>query len=753
LSRVGFLAVLLGAVGCAQNHRADGASSGGDVALGADGDVDGDGNVANCDDDAAPGDALSPEDLPEPLEGTQASRALGFKLYYRERVRRMLTPMNRLLLGGDLTFANYICNQQVQKSGNAWQVSYGPCDNNANGLLTFNTLHGYRKLGGRELELTLLRELNGMAFVEGVTGHPGVTSREALPNWRLQVDGSSGAISRTRSGISVTPPVTFSSALESELLHTFWDDVQFTYRTEPTDWQFTVHPLVRLDQYAFTFVFSGLPRFVRISNCCSSWIYSEQGTWQGAVWGNHNSRDNFADQSLGFLAAMDLADDPNVPADLRQAALAAAAAGHRVGDSIINSGYALMTVPETGAYSALIPGGASRPDGRTNEGPLGTINYCQAAYLAQALSTSGLSLPFAEVTLDSGLAPDQEALLDLLNLLGIATPVGSTLTCRTIDDASIGGTWGELLEKRVNGRPWYEAAIELVQVDREFFHARFTDWADSMEQLELTTMAVLEYARLTGKAELYEATHQSLANQFQVHRVFVALGYAVDAEAPDPGIVAQAAWQLYMVAVRERAYGIAAPDIDLTNLAYAESHNQAIEALENFSDTVPRPLLADSEIAQRIEAVLAGAAIDEPQNVERYRNRFFLGGVLHQPPLKRDGDNYKVVDAHGNWTPLANSNFVEIGGFSPFFELNLCGLAPDTLSCSWARLGCARPDLDNSGMVDAADVSLLALRSSTYAGQVCQRANQWCNGADFDHSGSIDGEDTAFMEAAQGCIR
>ena len=40
------------------------------------------------------------------------------------------------------------------------------------------------------------------------------------------------------------------------------------------------------------------------------------GAWEGAYWGNHNSRDNFTDYALGFLAAMEAAATPGLPADL-----------------------------------------------------------------------------------------------------------------------------------------------------------------------------------------------------------------------------------------------------------------------------------------------------------------------------------------------------------------------------------------------------------------------------------------------------
>ena len=91
---------------------------------------------------------------------------------------------------------------------------------------------------------------------------------------------------------------------------------------------------------------------------------------------------------------------------------------------------------------------------------------------------------------------------------------------------------------------------------------------------------------------------------------------------------------------------------------------------------------------------------------------------------------------------------------SPDFlqSIALCTNAPHIVDCSWARLGCAAPDLDDSGGVDAADLALFEAAWTVHGdGAACDDAG--CDGADVDGSGVLDASDRAFIEAADGCTR
>jgi len=84
----------------------------------------------------------------------------------------------------------------------------------------------------------------------------------------------------------------------------------------------------------------------------------------------------------------------------------------------------------------------------------------------------------------------------------------------------------------------------------------------------------------------------------------------------------------------------------------------------------------------------------------------------------------------------------------------MCALAPTVLDCSWAVLGCERPDLNDDGTVNQDDRDLFDAAWATYGPPdptPCDDGNGWCDGADLDRSGLLDDEDQDFMEAADGC--
>lgn len=715
--------------------------------------------LASCGGEDSPLGPDLPDGQVSTAERNVEARANAFRLYYRERVERVLLSYNRFAAVADSVAAATINKQAIARSGNTFEVVPGPNDNNSIGQAAFDAYHAYKTLGGRPLALTCIRLFEGLTFIEGVSGHPGLTCREALPGWTLTMDGVNGTVSRVRDGAPVASPVPTPPGLEQEILSTFYDGVVITYRADPSEYYFTFKPVNELEAFAITFVFSGLPDFLRISNCCSSWMKSQVGHWAGGFWGNHNSRDNFPDLALGYLAARECAADPNADEDLRLAAQRAAEAGARIGDSIMAHGGALMTVDEHHDYDVLEPSGQVRPDGTTEWQDLGSMASCQMAYLAQALSTEGLSWPPPPVPLPGAL--ETMFLYELMHDLGFCFPL-PVRNCDCIDDAYLGKTWGEALEMEILGFPWYKVADFISQLDPDLFPELLGGMMDDFKEMELAVVAIGYYAQISGKPEVYESAIESLANLIGLQRILACLVYDVldDPELSQAMVEASARGgkadpleslrsggeeMLYLAVVFSRMFGLDAPDEDLLGFAPAESQNDWIESQLYRGDTSPWPLLSDEEIRSRIEA---GLEHKEPWIQERYHERFGETG----PPVRRAGEGYEAIGPDGEWGPAENPRHEWFGGFKLFFELPLCTFDPSTLDCTWAAMGCVRADLDGSGAADGDDLAIFQAAWEQYGpGATCSEADDWCGGADLDRSGLLDEEDPAFMDAAQGC--
>jgi len=702
------------------------------------------------DDDAADDGGYSVDFTRPP---SNEARAAAFKLFYRERTNRILTSYNRFGMVGDLGWATTISKHAIARSGDEFEVVTGPNDNNTIGYSVFTTYQMYKALGGRELELTLIRMFEGLAFLEAVTGHPGLTVREALPGWTMVVDGANDEVVRYRNGEVVEPPWTYPDELEQEILDTFYDGIAITYREDPSEYYFNFKAINELEAFAITFVFAELPNFLRISDCCSSWMITKKGEWIGAFWGNHNSRDNLPDLAIGYLTAMDCAQDPDVPDDLRQAARRAAEAGLRVGDTIVAYGNKLMTVGEFGSYDDLIVSGERRPDGTYEWQDLGSMAGCQRAYLAQALSSDGLHYPVPRIPLPGSYVT--EALQELFKLLGIELPA-PTGYCEKIDEALAGITWEDVLEFEILGQPWYEVAHLLAQLYPELFPELLGSMVDDFNESELAVAALCYYAQIAGEDQIFYLAKQTLEHFVTLHRILVDLVYAASGGG---GLPAGYGWHdegsfadwsknaeenLYTAAIYARMFGLDAPDEDFGGFALGESRNQWIESQLTRGDTSPWPLMSDAEIESRI---LQRLAQKEPWIQDRYWARFSDG-----PPVRRAGDGYEAVGPDGNWMPTENPRHEWFGGFKLWFEVPLCVFDPWTLDCKWAAIGCARVDLDGSGVVDESDRVLFEAAWQDHGeGASCSDDNDWCSGADLDHSGVLDEDDQAFMDAAMGC--
>jgi len=702
------------------------------------------------DDDTYTDDDTGDDDTPEPPV-TNEARADGFRLFYKERVERMLLSWNRYGMVGDAAFGVNIGKTAISIDGNEQEIVKGETDNNDIGASIYATWNAYNNIGGRDAELTLIRQFEGLAFYEAVSGGEGFTSREVIPGWTRVMDGVSDTVTRTRYGTPVTPPVTYPPALELEILDTFFDGLIFTYRENPMEYYWTFKPVNEMGDYAVTYVFSDPPNFLHISNCCGSWKFNQSGEWDGGFWGNHNSRDNFPDMSMGFLAAMDAVTNHrrDLPADVLDAAENAVEAGNRIGDRICSDDHVQMTIDEDGD---LVPGGEVRPDGRTEWQDLGSFASCPMVYLAQAISTDGLDVPLQPSPMPGAI--ETSALRQLFTLIGLPNFPLPVIKCYSIDDAFIGMTWEEILSMEIFGAPWYEIALVIAEIFPDLFPELLGSTGDDFKEMELAVAALCYYADLTGKDDLLEEAKDALSNLIELHWILAELVYGV-ADSPFrelpqevyDELVESTEEHLYVAAVVGRLYGIEGPVEDLDNFSIGESRNNYIEAQLNRGDTSPYPLRDDTEIMAIIQNELDGKVDKEPWIVERYWDRFESG-----PPIVRDGDGYQVQDYAGDWAYVDNIDHAMYSASKLMFEMALCTKSPWTLSCDWAALGCERPDLDADGGVDADDRTLFDAAYATYSGQTCDAGNSWCEGADLDHSGAADQDDIDFIEAATGCV-
>lgn len=709
----------------------------------------------SCHEGGTKSDGIDGEQEPRP---PVEARAEAFGLFYREQTERILLAFNRFAVADDAVPATVFGKHAIAREGNIFEVVPGPNDNNAIGYSVFTTYQAYKVFRSRDLALSLIRLFEGLVFFEAVSGHPGITSREVLPGWTRVMDGVNGTIERTAGGVPVTPPVAYPEDLEAEILETFYDGVVFTYRENPLEYYYNFKAVNEIGDFAHTFVFSQPPDYLTISNCCSSWMITKTGPWEGAFWGNHNSRDNFSDLAFGYLAAWECSEDPEADADVRASAARAWEAGRRIGDNIVDHGMTIMTVGEAGGYDELIPSGEVRPDGETEWQDLGSMASCQMAYLAQAISSEGLDWPPPAIPLPGSI--EHEYLADLFEQLGIILPLPER-HCFCLNGAYLGKSWGDLLQMEILGFPWIEVAEVLSCFVPDLFPNLFGGMMDDFNELELGAAGVCYYARLAGKPDLYDSARDALSELLDVHRILAELVYDIliddDRSAwmveismdgrvndPRPAMIKDSGEQLYTAAVLARMFGIEASEEHFEDFALGTSRNAWIEGQLARPDTVPWPLLTDDQIEARIEESLARK---EPWIVDRYREAYPDG-----PPVRRAGDGYEAIGPDGEWMATENPRHEWFGAFKLWFEIPLCLFDPFTLDCSWALLGCSAADIDGSGLADEADRTLFNDAWEEYGeGARCTESNAWCDGADLDRSGRLDTEDRFFMEAAQGC--
>ena len=693
------------------------------------------------------------DDIPfEPWVNPDA-RADAFRLFYRERLDRTLLAYNRFLLVNDVVPAHTLGSTNIARSGDVYDIQLHPVDNNEIGTSAFNTYAAETVFRSRGLSLTLIRQFEGLAVAEEVMGIPGLTCREWQTGYTTTIDGPSGEITRTRDGVPAEPAEAYPSALEAEIVDAFFADGTFTYNAEPTDHYFTVESITRPQDYAVTLVFEEMPDYLRISNCCSSFMVSKLGPFAGYFWGNHNSRDNMPDFALGYFAACVAADDESLDADVRSSAARACASGRRIGDSIVENGYNMMTVSEFEPYDAdhLIVAGELRPDG-TDEGLewLGSMNSCQMSYMAKAMSSSGLSSPDEQVRTPG--AYELLAIKYLFELIGIELPDTAAKTCRFIDDGYFGMTWGEILDKKVFGASLWNLVDAMMHLVPDTVVPLVKELTDATHQPEKSAYALVYYARTSGKGDLLQEARETLYHIVEIQRrgAMLLLDWAYEQDEPPADIINKANSELVVAAQYAHAAGVGSDLFDPQGFARANGYQNALEAVLNRGDSTPRTLWTDEQIWARIEDELDGYS-DRPNVYDRYFERF---PTPDDRPIWRDGDGYRVIDVDGEWQSIPNISHQGFGGVHLWDTLPICALEPTVLDCEWAAIGCARPDLDGSGAVDSADRDLFDDAWQEYAqpgGDPCAEANDWCAGGDLDRNGELESDDIAFVDAAMGC--
>ena len=670
---------------------------------------------------------------PAPVAATRA-----FRLYYRERVERAIVAYNRFMLFGGTTFGSTIGKVGVSRTGDQWEVVPGPNDNNHIGASVWATWYAYKVFRSRTLALTLIRMFEGLAFLEAISGHGGVTARMVYPGWTRSVDGVAGTVQLTRLGDPAVPPVPPDANLEKEVLAAFFDGVRITYRENPEDILLNYMPVQEVGPYSVTYSFSMLPHYLRVSDCCTSLMRTPAPhPWEGAFWGNHNSRDNFPDLGLGFVAAMATKDDEEADQDLRMAAARAWEAGRRIGDLIQTHDGKLMTVDEHHPYDTLVVAGALRPDGETEAEDLGSLSDCQMVFLARALSSAGLGLPLPVLPAPGSVEKFFAGLLGEDS--GCAEP-GEIQQCTNLGDAYCGKTWGNIHELEIAGTPWLELARSLEEETPGTAELLMGSFQDDFHEKTLASLALVDYARTAGDEALLEAGLTAVADITRLMRTFADIIYT----RTNPG---QRTRKRYQAALVDAQAGLEVEWSDLDDFAPALQQIERLEAMLDLQETTVKALLTDEEILQIVEERLA----DRSKTVrDRYRDAYG-----ETPPVRRSGEGY---EARGHregelwpWAPVDNPNHFHLGHVELLEALPLCITNPELLDCTWARLGCERPDLNQDGQVDEVDQGLFDEGSVQHMSVSCGLENEWCGGADLDRSGIVDETDTAFMKAAAGC--
>ena len=611
-------------------------------------------------------------------------------------------------------------------------------------MTAFTVWQAYKLYRSRPFAVAAARLFRGIAFLEAVSGHPGMTARMVYPGWTRVVDGVAGTVSRTRNGAPAASPWSAPEGMESEVLQLFYDGVTVTHRENPQEFYFSYKPAQNPVSFAVKHSLTG-PGFLRGSDCCSSLMrVPDDYPWAGAYWGNHNSRDNLPDLGLGVVAAMEAAADEEADPIVREAAALAVEAGRRIGD-LVQEHAAVMTVDEHHGYDELNPSGTIRPDGLVEEEDLGTLSDCAAVYLSRAISTAGLALPVPELPVPGSI---EKLIFSSFGNQSDCEFPGEEPTCTALDQGYCGRSWDGLAEVKFIGQPWLDVVRAAEKAKPGGAESLIGSFQDDFYEKASGLFSISYYARIRGddalRAEAEEALHQLVELLRELAEIIFA--------ATRPEMVEQRGYELGLV---EAYAGLPVAAVDFASFAIAERRLAAIEALLDLPEATPKPLLTDEQLKSAIESRLAAG-----EEVHRQRYRDAYGD---QPPIRRAGDVYEArgfPEAEHPWRAVPPMRHEQIGHGEPdirrignlylFDALPLCTARPDLLDCRWAALGCARVDLNDDGEVDEADRSAF---DAAPRDTPCGADNEWCGGADLDRSGEVGPTDEAFLVAATGCRR
>lgn len=657
-----------------------------------------------------------------PVNPEAATR--GFKLYYKERLSRALTAYNRYQMIGDASFALGTGNPMVKKVGDTIEVVPLFGDNNKFGTAAFNTYYAYKALRTRELELTLLRMLEGLVFFEEVSGHPGLTSRDARPGWTRVMDGVAGTVTRTRGGKAFTAPAMAALDIDADVLEAFYQGTRITYREEPTDFSFRYEPAADAEEYSVTRSHAVIPGYIPLSDCCATAVQVPAGhTWEGAFWSNHNSRDNWPDIGLGYAAAWLALADSGASDAVHEAARRAVASGKNVGDLIFESGGNLMTVSEHDSYDKLLVSGAIRPHGLSENEDLGSLANCPDAYLSKALSSDGLSLPVPEIPVPGAATVESMLMEGMINC--VPDP---NRTCTSLGDGFCGFLWREPEKLTALGMPFLDVVRTLEKASPGMAETLLGRFQGDFEHIVESMLALIHWAIATGDEELAGETRKALKDMTNLMREFADVIWP---DATNESRRSQEAEAARLDAIA----GVEVIEEHRGDFANEENRIAKMEELLNLADTEPATLLTDAEILEQVEAKLADLQADKHPSgraqviYNRYRDAYDM-----EPPVRRKGDGYEARISGGDWMPAEVPQHTHAGGRELLALAPICDTAPEIIDCRWAKLGCVRADLNGDKVVDDKDASRFEAKKS-----------------DLDGNGKVDALDEAFLAAADGC--
>ena len=294
-------------------------------------------------------------------------------------------------------------------------------------------------------------------------------------------------------------------------------------------------------------------------------------------------------------------------------------------------------------------------------------------------------------------------------------------------------------QMKLFGKPWLDVVRALEDDSPGAAASLIGGFQDDYYEITLAMLGLVVHARVTGNAQLLKRARAVLTDLTALMRTFADILYAQQPK--------QLAERLYQAALFDAWGGDeSVPEADLGDFAVDERYMAELESLLSLKDTEPAPLLTDEEIRTRVEQKLSRTS----ETVKaRYKKHY--GDV---PPIRRSGAGYEargVPEDEHPWQPVERPHHHIVGGMRLLHALPLCKTAPGILDCTWAKLGCARPDLNADGRVNDGDTALFAAARDTHTGVDCSEGNDWCAGADLDRTGSVDKTDAAFMDAAKGC--